>query len=272
MNEILDIAHRSQFHFEYYPGIPEKQSERRFTSFLRQRFAEYFNLMELAGFSLIAGIVAFLPAVFLAIQFSVPHDLKPLVLPPKIDGWVIANGASFLGGLSGAFVLIFKRYRTFDIYPSTYLQVAVALMAGTFAGGFLTMAWPTPQTTFLAFAAGFLTSINVNFLPRLLRQQFAKLTGTELPPEIPTDLSLVIKNSEAIESLNNISLFSVAEFSKTEAIRIYLNMSQPVGVINAGEKVTRTFLVDMKARNVERQPKKASSKTLVLCPRNVHGS
>jgi hypothetical protein len=67
----------------------------------------------------------------------------------------------------------------------------------------------------------------------MMRETFAKLTKTPLPPTIPTDLDNVIRNPEAIESLNNISLFSVAEMVNIEPIRLYLNLSQAVGVINS---------------------------------------
>ena len=232
--EIEDVSQRNQFYFVYFRDEPKEESERLFSRFLRRRFGEYYNLIELAVFSLVAGGIAFLAAFFLAIQFLPinARDIKPIILPEVVPLWVVAVGSSFLGALSGSYVLIYKRYRTFDIYPSTYLQAGVSLLVGTVAGCFLMALWPTTQTTFVGFSAGFLTAININFLPRLLREQFAKLTGAKLPPDIETDLNRVLQNPEAIESLNNVSLFSVAEFVKTEPIRLYLNMPQPIGVIN----------------------------------------
>jgi len=53
-----------------------------------------------------------------------------------------------------------------------------------------------------------------------------------VPEEIPTDLDRLIRNSEAIASLNEASILSVGEFIKAEPVRLYLNMSQPIGVIN----------------------------------------
>jgi hypothetical protein len=231
-NEIQDVSQRNQFYFVYFPDLSKAEAERQFSRFLRRRFAEYYNLLELGGFSLVAGMIVFLAAFFLAVQLGLPDAIEPVALPPVVDTWLLVIGSSFFGALAGAYVLIYKRYRTFDIYPSTYLQVTVGVTVGTLAGGFVITLWPAASTTFIAFATGFLTAINVNFLPRLLRQLFAWVTGTKLPPEIPSDLHRVLQNSEAIESLNNVSLFSVAEFAKTEPIRLYLNMPQPIGVIN----------------------------------------
>lgn len=234
-NEIQDVAQRNQFYFVYFPGLDEPSSQREFFRFLRVRFAEYYNVLELAAFSLVAGMLAFLGEFFLVVQFSIPpHPFGPaaIELPDVVPKWVLVTGASFAGAFAGAVVLVFKRYRTFDIYPSTYLQVSVGLIVGTLAGALLVALWPATYTAFLAFAAAFLTVTNINFLPRLLRQEFARLTGATLPPEIPTDLGRVLRNSEAIESLTSVSLFSVAEFAKTEPVRLYLTMAQPIGVIN----------------------------------------
>ena len=140
--------------------------------------------------------------------------------------------------MAGGLVTIAKKYRTCDLYPSTYCQttgaIAVGILTGGVIGAFAGVGGQYTQSAvpLLAMAAGFLTAVNVEFLARFLRKWSADATGTALPSDIPSDLSTVIKNSDAVASLTNISLWSVSEFVKTDPIRLYLNMSQPVGVIN----------------------------------------
>ena len=231
-NEIRDVGERNNYHLVYFPSTSHEAALSAFGGFVRLRFTEYHNMFELAGMALAAGVVTFLGAFFLGVQIDLPTYTQPVSTPEDISSWVVVLGSSFFGALAGAYVLIFRRYRTFDIYASTYLQVTVGIIVGTAAGGFLVSVWPSVRTSFLAFAIAFLTTINIGFLPRLLRDQFARLTGVKLPEEILTDLDRVIRNSEAIESLNSISIFSVADFVKMEPVRLYLNMPQPIGVIN----------------------------------------
>jgi len=231
-NEIRDVGERHHYHLVSFPGRPADEAQRAFAQFVRQRFSEYHNLFELAAMALAAGAVTFVGAFFLGVQFNLPVYTFPVGLPEALPPWVLVLGSSFLGSVAGAYVLIFRRYRTFDIYSFTYLQVIVGIVVGTVSGGFLVSVWPNSRTAFLAFAVAFLTAINISFLSRLLRDQFARLTGVKLPEEIPTDLERVIRNSEAIEGLNSISIFAVGDFVKMEPVRLYLNMPQPLGVIN----------------------------------------
>jgi len=112
------------------------------------------------------------------------------------------------------------------------LQAAIALVLGTLAGSFIVGIYPSQYVSFLAFALGFLTAVNVGFLVNLLRKEVASITGTTLPPDVSGDLERAIQNSEAIESLHNISLYSIAELVKAEPLVIYLNLPQSLGVIN----------------------------------------
>lgn len=232
LDEIADLATFNSLHRVYYPFSEPADSPDDFSRFLRNRFREYCNMWEMVGFSFAAGTVTFVILVFLKAQLSFPDGLAPFVPPGKVQPWVFATGSGFFGAFAGSLLIIYKRYRAIDIYPSTFLQVSVALVVGMLVGGFIASVYPTTNAAVLIFTVGFLTALNLNFLSKLMRQTFASLTKTQLPPEIPTDLGSVIKNSEAIESLNNMSLFSLAEFVNVEPVRLYLNMSQAVGVIN----------------------------------------
>lgn len=53
------------------------QAQGEFARFLRARFGEYYNLLELAGFSLVAGGVAFLGGFFLAVQLELSTTAVP---------------------------------------------------------------------------------------------------------------------------------------------------------------------------------------------------
>lgn len=232
LNAIEDVASRNGFYLVYFPDLPREQAERKFSNLLRLRFGEYYNMWELAAFSLMAGAVTFAGLFFLMVQIQPPKEVDPLGIITGLPLWLLVGGSGLLGALAGSVALILKRYRTFDIYPSTYLQVGAGLIVGTLGGVFVVTIWPANYTSFLAFATAFLVVININFLPRLLRGRFAAMTGVALPDDIPTNLQQVIGNSEAIESLNDMSLFSVAELVKVEPIQLYLNMPQALGVIN----------------------------------------
>jgi hypothetical protein len=108
----------------------------------------------------------------------------------------------------------------------------VTLVAGAAAGAFIVPTWTGIDVRFLRFAVAFLTTANAPFLSELLKTRFASMTGVQLPPDIPTDLGAVLKNSDAIGSLDSVGLNSIAEFVSADPVRLYLNMSQPLGVIN----------------------------------------
>lgn len=234
--EIHEVACANLISCVYYPGVSAPDADRRFSRYLRKRFTEYYNPLELAAWSLTAGAIVFLVALYLAVQFYIVRDAGTALARVEFPGaalrWELATGAGFLGGLVGAFALILKKYRTFDIYPSTYGQAAVGIVVGMASGGMVAALYPAAPMMFVAFTTAFLATIHVNFLPRFLRGAFAWVTKTELPPDLKSDLDRVIRNSEAIETLNNIGIYAVADLVKTDPVRLYLNLPHPIGVIN----------------------------------------
>ena len=228
--EVLNLYGQDRLWDVYFPHKGD-EAEYEFEKFLWTRLYAYYNRFESAGFSLLTGSIVFIMYFLLADLFGAPEGLKSW----SFEGqkWGLLIGSSFLGSYSGSIVLALRRYRTFDLRPTVFLQIAVALIAGTFAGAFTTVLYPTYQLGVLAFIVGFLTAINIRFLSRLMRKFFAKITQVPLPPIIPSDLNLVIKNEDAIESLNRISIFSVRELACTDPIPLYFNMPQQNNAINS---------------------------------------
>lgn len=232
LDQIEDSAQRNHLFAVYFPGLPNP--DREFRRLLSLRFRQSCNPWELALFSLAAGTLALL------IQYFALHGLgatakDPLALnPDKLPSaqWLVVSG--FFGAYAGAVVLILKKYRTLDIYPSTYFQAGIALLLGALVGGFIASGFSQPGTTVTvtAFALGFVIATNVNFLGGLLRRQVAWATGAVVPAPIPGNLDQVVGNSEAIESLNNMSCYSIAELVCLEPIIVYLNMPQPINVLD----------------------------------------
>ncbi len=229
-NQIQDAAERAELQFVYFPGSP--QAARQFRRMLRQRFRESCQPWELTSFALIAGMVTLVGGYLVYWNaFNVPSDNGPTTV---ISLERLNIFAAFSGALAGACIYLFRKFRSFDVYPSTYLQATIGFISGTLGATFLS-GFYTPavvQITFLAFGIGFLTSTNVGFLGNLLRKRMAQLTDTNLPPDIQGDLETIIQNTDAIESLHNISLYSIAELVKAEPLIIYLNLPQSLGVIN----------------------------------------
>ena len=64
------------------------------------------------------------------------------------------------------------------------------------------------------------------------RQIARPQTGFVIPEPIEGDLKEVMDNSDAIESLHNMSLYSIAELANAEPLLIYLNLPQHISVIN----------------------------------------
>jgi len=85
---------------------------------------------------------------------------------------------------------------------------------------------------FAAFGIAFLAALNIDYMVDLLVILVAKATGqpTIAPPQ--SDLPTVILNSDAIDVLKTMSVFSVAEFINTDPMRLYLNLPQSIGVID----------------------------------------
>jgi hypothetical protein len=229
LDEIRDAARRAELYCVYFTEDDNSQAERKFFGTLLRRFSEYYNPLELAGFALAAGALAFTIQVLLAKQAGI--GLEPID-SSLASTWLLLLIAGFFGALSGAFLLIVKKYRTFDIYPSTYLHAAVALVVGTVAGAALSSMVPSSYSAIFIFTVGFFTATHVSFFGELLRGWLARQAGVAIPPTIDTDLARVVRNSDAIESLTSLSLNTVGELVMAEPLVLYLNMPQPLGVIN----------------------------------------
>lgn len=227
-NEIIDTYRHDELWRVYFRG---RDADLEFEDFLQNRLAEHYSVMEFTGFSLLAASLTFVGLRLLAVQFQMPADaLTAWDLTGPV--WATLAGSSFLGSYSGGIVVLLRRYRQFDLRPPAFLQVAVVLIAGTASGAFISLVYPASQLGALAFVIGFLAAINVRFLASLMRTQFAKLTGTNVPPPIATDLSPVVQNSEAIESLHRQSIFSIQELANADPIRLYFTMPQQIEVLH----------------------------------------
>jgi hypothetical protein len=215
--------------------VAKDDAEQRFARFLMHRFREFYNPWEFASFSVLAGCAGFLSLFLLGKQLGLPSFEAPFDLVPiptdRIGDWVLLVTAGFLGAASGALVTIYRKYRAFDIYPSTYLHSTIALVLGTLAAGFLATTLGFGQIRFAAFAIGFLTALNVNFLSDLLVER-SKLAGLPVTSPVHSDLCEIVHNADAVKSLQDLSLCSVSELVKSEPMILYLNLPQPIGVIN----------------------------------------
>src|SRR5205823_5301581 len=134
-------------------------------------------------------------------QGTVRGPLTRIAVDGPVRLWELAAGASFLGAIAGGLAMIAKKYRTFDLYPSTYCQVtmgiAVGMLTGGVVGSFAGLGYADaithPIAPLLALATGFLTSVNIEFLAKFLRKWFADVTRTDVPESIPSDLPRVLK-------------------------------------------------------------------------------
>lgn len=228
-NQIQDAAERVQLHFVYFPG--SNVAQQQFSRVLSLRFRESCQPWELAAFSLIAGAIAFVGAYLVdcaTFKFA-PDDANQVQI---ISEGATIVFAAFSGSLAGACIFIFNKFRTFDLYPSTYLQAIIGFVSGTLGASFVGSIYPSQYLRPLAFAVGFLTSTNVSFLSSLLRRQVAQITGITLPTDNAGDLDSIISNAGAIESLHNISIYTVSELVKAEPLIIYLSLPVQIGVIN----------------------------------------
>lgn len=233
-----------------------------FEEYLKLRFKEYYSEFEMFLFSLVTALTVFALGYIILNQCGGAE--KANINLQECRPWALTLAAGFLGSVSGAQVLVLKKYCTFDAYPSTYLKTALSIMVGTLASSFLTVLWPAEYTNFLGFAVGFLLATNVNFLADLLRQRFASMTGASVPEEIPTDLGRAIHNSEAIEGMKNAGVSSLEEFLEINPIRIYLNVSQPIAVINAW--LDRALLVHYFEAELEALRKQGITRFTQLLP------
>ena len=228
--EIMDAYRRDKLWDIYFPDKGEC-AEFVFEKHIWKRLAFHYNRFESAGFSLLAGSITFIVYFLLVKQFIVTNSGSQS-WNFEGQGWAILVGSAFLGSYAGATVVALRRYRTFDLRPTVFLQISVALIAGTLSGSFITLLYPHKTLGVLAFIIGFLSAINIRFLSRLMRSTFAKLTGVSYPKDIKSDLDEVIRNTEAIESLNRISLYSVRELACADPLPLYFNMPQQINIIN----------------------------------------
>jgi hypothetical protein len=238
-NEVLDIGLRQQWAAVYFPADPIEAGNRKLSRYLRRRFNEYYSPWELAALSLGAGATVFCIGTYVVVGLEPPGG-STLDLSDR-NTWRVLATAGFFGSFVGSLTLVLRKLRTFDLYPSTYFQSTVGVVAGGGVGAASGAALPFENTLIVVLAIGFFCSIRVGFLYNLLRERLARLTGTSIPPDIPSTLDMVIRNTEAIESLNNISVNSIAELVSADPIRLYLNLAQQVGVVNSW--IDRALLV-----------------------------
>ncbi len=227
-NQIEDSARRGQLQWLYFPDSQTPLHD--FSELLDQRFHATCQPWELILFSTIAGVIAFVGNV--VISYNVFNGANWIYGYGSVDTGRMAILAAFLGSLGGAYVYIFNKFRTFDLYPSTYLQASIGFIVGSLGGVFVGSIYDNAVLEFLAFAVGFLIAVNVAFLSSLLRHEVARLTGLKLPDDVTGDLPAIIKNAGAIESLHNIAVYCVGELVKAEPLTIYLSLPAPLGVIN----------------------------------------
>jgi hypothetical protein len=230
-NQIEDAAQRGQIQFVYFAN--SQTALRDFSYLLRQRFRETCQPWELVAFSTIAGIIAFIGSLLVFYNaFEAIPQKQYYGLIDQSGGSRVFIFAGFAGSLAGAYVYIFNKFRTFDIYPSTYLQASIGFISGSLGAVFIGNIYDTKILGFIVFAIGFLTAVNVSFPSGLLRREFARLTGVKLPDDVAGDLDMIIQNAGAIESLHNIAVYSVGELVKADPLTIYLSLPAPLGVIN----------------------------------------
>jgi hypothetical protein len=215
----------------YYDCKGGGGAEFRFEKYLWSRLSVYYNIFELGVFSLFAGGLTFIFFFMLSREFGGSLLLNRWVFSEK--NWLIIIGTAFLGSFCGGIVVALRRYRTFDLRPTVFLQITAALIVGTFAGSVFVSYYPKEQMGILAFTVGYLTAINIRFLSRLFNNLFARLTNFPTTDRIDHDLEKVILNTEAIESLNRICIFSVKELASADPVQLYFNMPQQIEVINS---------------------------------------
>jgi hypothetical protein len=234
LREIEHAAQMTQLHY-LYTEIPSPKSDEeawtQFQNYARARFWEYYNPWELTAFALGAGVlVVVLAKLVVAKQLSADYLGPPLDLKALPVAFTAAAG--LLGSTIGAMLFVLRRFRTFNIYAFTYFQVLVAIAAGTFAGTFWHLMFAENVAIFLAFGIAFLSALNIDYMVDLMIILVAKATGqpTVAPPQ--SDLATVILNPDAIDVLNTMSVFSIAEFVNTDPMRLYLNLPQSIGAID----------------------------------------
>lgn len=243
-NEILGAANDYRLHRVYYPDSTEEDSKRRFIELLNRRFDQYYPVLELATFSLAAGILAYV------LEIVIVHLLKisPWIeqIPPAFSNdslRALLLAAGFCGGIAGSYTLILKKYRGFDVYPSTYFQAIVGITLGALIGAFVvpvltlptSVATPTSENRILmalAFSIAFFAAKQIDYVSDMLSDLLKTYKVAQPTAEMASDLGAVMRDSSAIDSLVNLGLASIAEVATATPLTLYLNLPQPIGVIN----------------------------------------
>jgi hypothetical protein len=237
--EILDAFRETNLFHLYVKEKGESidQAEIDFYKFLSQRVSERTSLFEYWLFSIACFLLVFLVSHFLLSTYglSVSESLAGPNTPAgkNFQLYLGAAAGGFLGALSGSMLVVLRRYWTFDLQPTVFLQAIVVLVAVTLVCTLLSSLYTGEIMAVAALSIGFVSAINVEFLSRLMRRTFARITKVQLPAPIPSNLDEVVRNQEAIESLNAASIFSVGELANADPIRLYLAMPQQTSVINA---------------------------------------
>ena len=227
-NEVLDIGLRNDWGAVYFPAERRRSGERKLRRYIRRRFHEYYSPWELTLLALLAGLLTFALGSFVTQHVEPPAGFTLA----EANTWKVLGTAGLVGGYVGSLALLLRKFRTFDLYPSSYFLATVGVVAGTTVGAAFGATLPSTYVLIGVVAIGFFASTRASFLFTLLRRPLADVIGVTLAPDIETDLDRVIRNTEAIESLNNISVNSLAEFVQAEPIRLYLNLAQQVDVVN----------------------------------------
>ena len=247
-NDIVSLSYANELWKVYVPKKPNHDEDDRqieFERFVNARMKEYYSIAEFSLFSGLASCFTFAVAFVLAHQLNAPLSKELLSVKHwEIEGpkWAIMIGVAFLGAYSGSIVLMLRRYRAFDLSPTTFLQSLAALVAGTMFGGSLTLIYPENITALVAFLAAFLSAINISFLSNEVRRQYAQITGSSLPNDIPSDLPSIVHNGEIVDALRRMSINSIRELSFSDPIRLFFRIPGEFGGVLSmiDEAVLRT--------------------------------
>ena len=233
--DVIDLSFREGLWSVYIPvGKTQDDEDRQldFEQYVYKRLTEYYNSFEYAVFSMMAGGTTFIIGYILAQQLQVPEIGDPWVIKKPI--WAIVTGSGFFGAYSGSVVLMLRRYGTFNLSPTMFLQVFVVLVAGTSFGCCFSFIFPLgAKSAVLPFVVSFLSAINTSFLSQEVRRQYAQLTGHQLPEDIESDLPEMVQNAEVVEALKRMSINSIRELSFSDPIRLYFNVPQELRTTRA---------------------------------------
>ncbi|HKV54865.1 MAG TPA: hypothetical protein VJN94_09495 [Candidatus Binataceae bacterium] len=232
--EIFDSISRRNLHRVYFSGATN--ANQAFDRLLENRFRQYYSPIEMTLFAVIASAIVFIIEYALAMELNIVGTPPALLQLHQLQADQLTCfmfGAGFFGSVAGALAVLVRKYRSFDLYPSTYLQLVLALLLGTLATLFLVPAFAR-STTLLAplFAVGFFIANSSDYFNELMRQ-WLKASNMALPAEnAKSDLEMVVRNPGAVESIKTLGLWSVAELARANLLTLYFNLAQPIGVVD----------------------------------------